>query len=197
MEGVLRWADAVSFFGDELVQHERFLSRATQTTYGLLVSRSVQQGQTLLENREGEHAEERLVLSPFWVSGVVNALESWDVRDAPMVVMLAINRAPCASCSHILAGELHALHRRFPLRVEKQYFILASLGYYQGRDFMTNQLSPNTLNTRSVGSQRSQSVTTDRGLNELSDAGWRLCVMDFGHGVTSRGSELLNFLRHR
>jgi hypothetical protein len=38
-------------------------------------------------------------------------------------------------------------------------------------------------------------VTTHGGLQAVHDADWKQCVLDFGHGVTGRGDELLEYLR--
>lgn len=190
MNGVFRWADALIYFGSEINDHAQALSQARQTTYGLLVCRSAPDGEARLASCNGEHAEERLVRTPLWREQIDGALANWDMRDTPMVVMLALNRSPCANCSQVLAGALHSLHNKYALRCERQHFVLASLGYYQGRNFMAEESAPNRSSTPS------RTVTTDRGLRILREAGWKLCVLDFGQGLTHRGAELHEYLSH-
>jgi hypothetical protein len=189
MNNVLSWSDALAYFGPEIDTHRKQLSKAGQTTYGLLVCRWAPGGAVRLASRDGEHAERRLVLSPLWQE-IDAALSSWDMRDDPMVILLALNRSPCADCAQVLAGALHALENRYALRCERQHFILASLGYYQGVDFMSGSTAPHFLEAPS------RSVTTGTGLEALREAGWKQCVLDFGKGVTRRGAELLEFLNH-
>ena len=45
-----------------------------------------------------------------------------------------------------------------------------------------------------LGDAPSRTVTTGTGLEALKNAGWKLCVLDFGKGPTRRGQELLAFL---
>ena len=190
MNGVFRWTDAVAYFGPEIDAHAQALSRAGQTTYGLLACRSAPDSDTMMTSREGVHAERRLVLTSLWQEQIDAAIGAWDMRDTPMVILLALNRSPCADCAQVLAGALHALERKYALRCGRQHFILASLGYYQGRGFMDTESAPNLMG------QPSRNVSTDRGLRALRDAGWRLCVLDFGQGLTRRGEELLEYLNY-
>ena len=190
MNSVLHWSDAVAYFGEDIQIHAEALSRATQATYGLLTCRSAEQGTSQMVNRDGDHAERRLMLTPLWTRDLTAALSDWYPGDDPMVILLAINRSPCADCAHVLASALHALNDRYALRCEKQYFILASLGLYQGRGFMADEAAPHSLR------RPSRTVTTTRGLEILREAGWKLCVLDFGRGLTRRGTELLEYLQY-
>jgi hypothetical protein len=188
MHNVLSWSDALAYFGDDLDTHRKQLSTAGQTTYGLLTCRWSPSDAAGVANRDGEHAERRLIASAVWQE-LDHALSQWDPRSSdPMIILLALNRSPCADCAQILAGALHQLERRYALRCQHQHFILASLGYYQGADFMRNSGAPHLANAPS------RAVTTGTGLEALRDAGWKLCVLDFGKGPTRRGQELLAFL---
>jgi hypothetical protein len=183
MDKVLLWNDAVAYFGAELDQYKSRLQRATQATQGLLACRSVRGGDTMLASRDGDHSEVRLIDTDIWKQQLPAALDAWTPGDDPMIVLLAINRSPCGDCATVLAGALHALNDRFPLRCEQQHFILASLGYYQGAGFMKG------------GVWDRGTVTTHGGLQAVHEAGWKQCVLDFGHGPTRRGGELLEYLR--
>ncbi|MBS1211676.1 MAG: hypothetical protein H6R26_292 [Proteobacteria bacterium] len=127
--------------------------------------------------------------SKLWTEQLPAALDAWTPGDAPIVVLLAINRSPCADCASVLASALHSLNDRFALRCEQQHFILASLGYYQGTGFMRDESAPHL---RSIPSR---AVTTHRSLQALHEAGWKHCVLDFGRGLTRRGEELYEYLR--
>jgi hypothetical protein len=189
MNNVLSWSDALAYFGPEIDAHREQLSKAGQTTHGLLACRWAPGEAVRLASRDGDHAERRLVLSPLWQE-IDAALSHWDMRDDPMLILLALNRSPCADCAQVLAGALHALESRYALRCERQHFILASLGYYQGARFMSEGAAPHSLDSPS------RCVTTGNGLEALRAAGWKQCVFDFGKGVTRRGEELLEFLNH-
>lgn len=189
MKGIFHWRDALAYFGNELDVHRADLQRAGQATCGLLACRSTPAGDARLTNRQGEHAERRLLQSRLWTEELPAALDAWMPGQPPLVVMLAINRSPCADCAAILASALHHLHDRFSLRFEQQVFILASLGYYQGAGFMSTEGAPQHLGRPSL------TVSTDRGLQALHEAGWRQCVLDFGPGLTRRGAELREYLQ--
>ena len=187
MNNVLSWPDALAYFGDDIDEHRKHLATAGQTTYGLLTCRWSPSDAVRMASRSGEHAERRLVLSDVWRE-LDAALDAWDTRSDPMVILLALNRSPCADCAQVLAGALHQLDQRYALRCQRQHFILASLGYYQGAGFMRHASAPQLRDAPS------RDVTTGSGLEALHDAGWKLCVLDFGQGVTRRGQELLAFL---
>jgi hypothetical protein len=189
MNNVLSWLDALTYFGPALDSHRDRLSKAGQTTHGLLACRWAPGEAVRMASQDGDHAERRLVLSPLWKE-IDAALSRWDLRDDPMLILLALNRSPCADCAAVLAGALHALEHRYALRCERQHFVLASLGYYQGAGFMSTGGAPHLLKARS------RNVTTSTGLDALKHAGWKLCVLDFGTGLTRRGAELLEFLKH-
>ena len=183
MNGVFLWRDALGYFGDEIEPHAKALSEATNSTYGLLVCRSAQGGQTLMVNRDGGHAERRLMLSSLWTRDIDYAISDWYPHlSQPMVVLLAINRSPCPDCAHLLAAALHALDRKFALRCGQQHFVLASLGLYKGPGFADKRGQPDT--------------STERGFQELREAGWKPCVLDFGRGLTRRGDQLLEYLKY-
>ncbi len=184
MDKVLMWSDAVAYFGTELDQYASRLRRASRATHGLLACRSVRGGDTMLASRDGDHSEVRLLDTDVWKQQLPAALDAWvPGQSDPMVVLLAINRSPCGDCASVLANALHDLNDRFPLRCERQHFILASLGYYQGKRFMDG------------GRWDRGTVTTHRDMQAAHDAGWRHCVLDFGKGPTRRGAELLEYLR--
>lgn len=181
----LHWADAVAYYGPELSQHERMLCVAGNATYGLLGCHAAAGDSLRLASREGEHAERRLIASTLWTRDIAAAIAAArDPRSAPVLVLLMINRSPCAHCAHLLSSALHALHDRHPLGFERHAFVLASLGYYQGRRFMNGEPAPNVR-----PNERSRAVTTDRALQEMHDAGWRLCTLVPGTGRTRRGGE--------
>lgn len=160
------------------------VQRATQATQGLLACRSLRGGDTMLASRDGEHSEVRLLETDIWQQQLPAALDAWiPGQGDTMIIRLAINRSSCCNCATVLANALRALNDRFPMRCEKQHFILASLGDYQGARFMD-------------GGHRDQgTVTTHRSMQAAHDARWRHCVLDFGKGLTRRGSKLPEYLQ--
>ena len=45
------------------------------------------------------------------------------------------------------------------------------------------------------GSRDRGTVTTHGGMQAAREAGWRHCLLDFGKGLTRRGTELLEYLQ--
>jgi len=183
MSGTLNWSDAVSYFGRDLDVHRTALSTAAWSTYGLLACRFVANDTANVVSGDGEHAEQKLLRSSLWNQDLDRALDSWDPRGQPMLVLVALNRSPCADCAHQLASALHRLNDKYSLTVERQHFLLASLGYYHS----------NKDETRAKGA-RPKTFTTDRGMRTLKEAGWKLCTLSFDAGLTRRGKELNNYL---
>jgi hypothetical protein len=184
MDLVLHWNAVVEYFGDGVSPHEHLLSTAGNATHALLACKWAAGDPPAFANAHGDHAEERVLASSVWTGQVVQAIDSWtDLDRNPIIVMLMINRSPCGHCAHALAEALHRLEARFPRRVERQQFIVASRGYYQGAGFMKN------------GKSDRSTVTTGTGLRELAAAGWKQCVLQFGDKLPARGHELLQFLR--
>ncbi|HEU0204764.1 MAG TPA: hypothetical protein VFR86_30500 [Burkholderiaceae bacterium] len=95
----------------------------------------------------------------------------WSEWDTPITITLTINRSPCRACTTLLVQAADALQNRFPLVFPKNRFILACLGAYEDRDMVGR--------------------TTRNDLRELHDAGWRLCVLQEGAGLSARGRTLL------
>jgi hypothetical protein len=184
MDGILHWKDAIFHFGNNLKDYRTELSKAAYSTYALLVCRSAMSGTSDIENRRGEHAEERLVLCDMWKKDLDAALSAWDHLAEPMIILLIINRSPCSYCSHILSGALHYFNDKYALTTEKQHFILASLGHY------------NSNKPVEYVDGYARTYTTERGLREMKEAGWKLCTVDFGHGLTRRGSQLHAYLKN-
>lgn len=183
MNGELEWCDAVSCFGPELDLHRVALSSAGWSTHGLLCCRFLADDTASVVSSDGDHAEQKLLRSRLWTEDLVKALASWDPRSSPMLVLLALNRSPCGDCAHTLASALHQLNDQFALTTERQHFVLASLGYYHsGKD---TQRSPRNL---------PMTFSTDRGMRALKEAGWKLCTLNFGAGLTARGRQLNNYL---
>ena len=188
MNGELDWSDALTYFGGDLDLHRTALSSASWTTHAILACRFVVGDVAKVESQDGEHAEQKLVNSKLWTEELDLALANWESRDAPMLVLLAINRSPCGYCARHLANALHRLIDRYPLKAERQHFILASLGYYHSnKDEERSPTSP------------PKNFTTVSGINELREAGWRLCTLKFDGKATPRGKLLnayLNQLGH-
>mgnify|MGYP000588424854 FL=1 len=111
------------------------------------------------------------------------SLSSWDPRGSAMLVLLMLNRSPCGDCAQILANALHEFNDRYALTTERQHFVLASLGYYHSHKPAVRGDS---------GSFKT--FTTDKGLSTLTEAGWKLCTLEFGNGLTRRGQELHTYL---
>ena len=194
---VLSWKEMLRVFGGELRSQQRALEKATQATNGLLACSALPGGHVALNSQNREHAEERLVDSALWRDQITEALRAWRPGQRPILTLLAINRAPCSHCAHLLAGELHALRTRTGQPTGPHRFVLASLGYYQGSRFMNGMPSPHAQSKSSAAQGAkaySKEVTTDRGLQALKGAGWLLRVTEFGNGPTRRGDELLEFL---
>ncbi len=190
MNGVLQWQDALAWFGNDLDEHARRLETAGQTTYGLLACRFLHGDSALEASRDRLHAERHLLLTDLWTEQLPRALDTWDQRSGPMLVLLALNRTPCADCASRLARALNRLNDRFPLGAERQHFVLAARGYYQGRGFMESDRA------RVKEGQPSRDVTTHRSLQAMREAGWRLAALDFGNGLSRRGQEWLEYLQH-
>lgn len=184
MNGVLNWDDAVAYFGGELKPHKIPLSEATMATYCVLACRSAMGGTSKLISGDGEHAERKLVMSEIWQSDIDTALSGWDPRAAPMLILVLLNRSPCGDCAHLLSSALHKFNDRYALTTEKQHFVLASLGYYHSnKDIVRGETG------------HSQTFTTQKGLRELAEAGWKLCTLAFGKDLTRRGRELNTYLQ--
>jgi hypothetical protein len=179
MAGQLNWADALTYFGGDLNVHRKPLSSAGWPTYGLLACRFLAGDTANVENADGEHAEEKLIRSSLWKTDLDNALAQRDPRSEPMLILLAINRSPCADCAHLLANALHRLNDKYALTTERQHFILASLGYYHSNKDI--QKSERGL---------PQTFTTDKGMRKLREAGWKLCTLSFDGQLTPRGRQL-------
>lgn len=167
---LLHWDQLVLHYGAEVATHRSRFAAAGQTTYGLLCCR-FSPDDDQLSYSAGEHAEARLVQSETWCRHIPRALESWEPRDSPIVVTLAINRSPCRGCASLLINALNDLHLRFPLRCQQNRFILAARGTYEDAH-MAN-------------------ATTRNDLVRLSDAGWELCVLQVDSTLPDRGRILL------
>jgi hypothetical protein len=183
MDGILRWSDAVGYFGDDIEGHRGALCKATQSTYGLLACRIAEGDASSVVSGGGEHAERKLIRSSVWNEDLNATLSSWDPRRTPMLVLVMLNRSPCGDCAHLLASALHRFNDKYALTTENQHFVLAALGYYHS----------NTEKERKNGAPP-QTYTTDRGLRALKEAGWKLCTLSFDIGLTRRGQELNNYL---
>jgi hypothetical protein len=184
MNGILHWNDAVAYFGNELKAHRLALGEASMATHCLLACRSVHSGTAKVVSGDGEHAERRLLQSTVWKTEINTALSAWHPHDAPMLVLVVLNRSPCADCAHSLADALHKFNDRYALTTEKQHFVLASLGYYHSNKDIVRSAAG-----------LPQTFTTDRGMRALAEAGWKLCALDFGQGLTLRGREFHAYLQ--
>lgn len=184
MNGELDWTDALTYFGTDIDIHRTALSSASWTTHAILACRFLAEDTVNVESGDGEHAEQKLIKSRLWTVALDQALANWDSRDAPMLILMAVNRSPCGDCAYHLAAALHRLHDKYPLKAERQHFVLASLGYYHSnRDEERPRSTP------------PKNFTTGRGINELKEAGWRLCTLVFDGKATRRGTQLSRYLK--
>ena len=167
---ILSWDHVADFYGRDVVPHRWHLERAHNATYGLLCCGTTRAGDLRVASGHGEHAEERLVTTRMWRDEIPAALEGWTELDDQIVVTLVLNRSPCHGCAHLLRRRMRDLHRRFPVRMDRSRFILASLGAYEDSDMAI--------------------ATTDQHLRVLARAGWELCVLRCGDALTERGEIL-------
>ena len=172
---ILHWEQMVLHYGPEIATHRPKFEAAGQTTYGLLCCRFAPDDKQLA-SRDGDHAEARLLQHQNWTEHIPRALEHWEPRDSPIVVVLAINRSPCRNCSALLVTALGALHRRFPVACDQNRFILASRGIYEDA--------------------RMQQATTRNDLVRLKGAGWELCVLQTGPTLPPVGNHLLEGIQN-
>ncbi|TQV86122.1 hypothetical protein FKG94_00770 [Exilibacterium tricleocarpae] len=182
---ILHWRQLELFYGPDVNRHRAALSQAGQTSYALLMCNWTPSGSRRMASSSGDHAEQRLLQDSIWHIELDAAFQQWTPQlNDPIVVTIAINRSPCASCADRLSDALHQLHYRYAARFPHMRFILASKGYYQG-DF---------VGTGAGGGISRDRVTTGRGMARLKEAGWTNCVLQFGDRLSARGEELLEFL---
>jgi len=200
MTHILDWEAALAIYGADLAPARNSLSEATQATFCLFASTALAGGGIGMTSRGGDHAECRLIASNFWPH-IEQAMSRSDAAGKSLSFLLAINRTPCARCARVLAGALQDVRSKYP-SASKHEFVMAALGYYQGKAFMREaEMSPFArLKRFPAPSQKgdpdlrySDSVTTDRGLREMINVGWKCRVLTFGD-MTPRGAEYLNFL---
>ena len=192
---VLPWDLLADLYGGEISHHKHKLAEAGETTYALLACNLV--GAHRFRSESGEHAEKRLLQSDLWLRDIPAALEQHnDLSTRPVVVTIAINRACCGDCAPALAEKLSELENRYPARVERNYFILAARGYYQGREFgkLLGDRDPVSLE---YSDDAKKSVTTSTGLDALQKSGWEQCVLTFDGVMSRRGEELLEYLNNQ
>ena len=166
---ILHWEQLVLYYGGELSLHRSRFDKATQTTYGLLCCR-LSPNDYQLTASSGEHAEQRLLQTDIWRDHVLQAIGNWEQLDTQIVTTIAINRSPCRDCTNLLINALKQLHQQFPLRAQRNRFILASRGAYEDRDMINR--------------------TTQNDLIRLRNAGWELCVLQVGSSLSDRGQIL-------
>jgi hypothetical protein len=159
---ILLWEQLVLHYGAELGAHRWRFEEGHQTTYALLCCRFAPGGDYLRYNAN-EHAEIRLLESDMWTEQIPRALENWTDFSSRIVVTMAVNRSPCRGCARRLADALMDLHHRFPVRCDRNRFLLASRGAYEDRAMKIS--------------------TTMASLAALRDAGWELCVLQVGQEV--------------
>ena len=165
---------------DYLEQYRKKYLRAENATYGFLFSPVSFEEIEMTQSGDGKHAEENLMETATWNRDIPVAINNaFEGYSDTFNVIVGINRTPCGNCTSLLVNKLNALHRRFPLRVEKARFILASLGAYR-----PNETKPQ--NPR----------TAIKDLSLLKAAGWELCVLQTGSRLTQNGAVLKETLEH-
>lgn len=200
----VKWSDLVKYYGSELRQHEQSLSKAGDATHAVLSMGCTAHDTSISPkhtSQSGEHAEERLVRSDAWLKDLPKLIQSFnDVSTGYLIATVIINRAPCGHCAHIMAESLVALEKKVgnTKLFERCKFVVASLGYYQGKNFMADdeQKRFHAVSGKNIA------VTTDKGLERMLSVGWSLRVLAVDNvetgedGITERGKELIEFLRN-
>ena len=202
---ILHWNDLVTYYGPDIEHHKSKLMSNKPTTYALFCCSPIPGEGTMMKSADGEHAEERLVLSEVWREQVPRVMELAG-GDKPIIFTLAINRAPCGHCARVLAEKLKELQFNFAVRFENTHFLLASRGNYhsitkfdkaraavreaggRGRVHDTNGRYPEEV---------LKTISTGYGLDQLSKTGWKLCVLQFETQLPPSGEELLEYLRNQ
>jgi hypothetical protein len=183
MDHVIEWDTLVGYYGPEFAQYKDGLKKAGWQTNAVLACRWSASDKVSFKNVSGDHAEDRVLSDPIWTRDIPDAISRWSEQHSdPMFITLAINRSPCGRCADRLALALHALEKRFALRKEKQYFLLAMRGFYE---------------KSGSGLAAKTEVTSILDLQRMSAAGWVPRVLLFDNEVAEIDADLRKLPRPR
>ena len=167
---ILHWEQLVLHYGPEIAPHRPKFEAAGQTTYGLLCCRFAPDDKQFA-SRDGDHAEVRLLQHQNWTEHIPLALEHWEPRDSPIVVVLAINRSPCPQLLRVLVTAL-----------------VPSTGASPWPAIRTGSSWRREASTRTPACSRPPPATTWFASREPAG---RLCVLQMGATLPPVGNHLL------
>ena len=95
-----------------------------------------------------------------------------------------LNRSPCRECTKQLIVGINELAVRLHARFPEIQAILACRGAYLGK-----------AEADEDGEEWFRQATTTGDLERLDDAGWRVCVLQVGPQLSTRGKWLLQAIK--
>ena len=173
---ILHWDQLASCYGVEVVRHRPKFASADWATYAMFCSRLLHAGSRVVAN-DALHAEGELLRHEAWRVELRTLQPSGDVQT---LGVLALNRTPCRDCTTLLIAGLNELAIRIHGHLPKIQLILACRGAYQGK-----------VSADEDGAEWYRQATTTGDLERLDDAGWRVCVLQVGTALSTRGKWLL------
>lgn len=177
---ILHWNELVACYGNDVLQHQDKFESADWPTYAMLCSRLLRSGSRVVTN-DSLHAEGELLRHRAWRSALPAALLTLRAsRDGQTLGVLALNRSPCRECTKALISGLNELAVRVHGHFPEIQFILACRGAYLGK-----------AEADEDGNAWYRQATTTGDLERLDDAGWRVCVLQVGPTLSTRGKWLL------
>jgi hypothetical protein len=177
---ILYWNDLVACYGVDVVPHRRKFESADWATYAMFCSRLLRSGSRVVAN-DALHAEGELLRHRAWRSALPAALRTLRPSTEHRTIgVLVLNRSPCRECTKLLIAGLNELAVRLHALFPNLQAILACRGAYLGR-----------AEPDEDGQAWYRQATTTGDLERLDDAGWRVCVLQVGSELSTRGKWLL------
>ena len=177
---ILHWHQLVTQYGNDVLQHQQKFESADWPTYAMLCSRLLRSGSRVVVN-DSLHAEGELLRHRAWRSALPAALKTLKASgDRQTLGVLVLNRSPCRDCTKALIAGLNELAVHVHAQLPEIQFILACRGAYLGKATADED-----------GSEWYRQATTTGDLERLDDAGWRVCVLQVGSTLSTRGKWLL------
>jgi hypothetical protein len=177
---ILHWGALEAEYGAEVAPHRAKFESAAWDTYAMLCSRLLPSGARVVANDQ-LHAEAELLRYRAWQSDLPGALLTMRPSHAVQTVgVLVLNRSPCRNCAKLLISGLSQLATRVHGHFPEIQLILAFRGAYLGH-----------AEADEDGHEWYRQATTTGDLERLDDAGWRLCVLQVGQKLSTRGRWIL------
>ena len=181
---ILNWNELVACYGVDVAPHRQKFESADWATYAMFCSRLLRSGSRVVAN-DSLHAEGELLRHRAWRSALPVALRTLRPSNDPQTFgVLVLNRSPCRECTKLLIVGINQLAVRMHARFPDIQVILACRGAYLGK-----------AEPDEDGEAWFRQATTTGDLARLDDAGWRLCVLQVGQQLSTRGKWLLEAIK--